>query len=263
VVIGVTNNGSSSGASVQPILDLDGAKIADKLRNFVGSNFDDFEVHEVRREGRRAAAIVVGASEQAPLVFQQQGAYRTAQGKPKVAFARGAVYCRHGAKSEPTTTEDLRTFIDRRISSVRSEWLDGLRRVIAAPEGTEIVAIQRTSDEAGIPTRIRITTDDDAPVYGRIDPDDTHPYRQTELIEEVNKRLPRSTGVNSWDIQAIRRVHDVHPETRPDFAHQGKYDLAPQYSEEFADWLMQQFQKDQTFFTKTRNDYAALLRDER
>ena len=58
-------------------------------------------------------------------------------------------------------------------------------------------------------------------------------------------------------------MFEIDPETRPDFAHQGKYDLAPQYSEEFADWLVRQYKSDQLFFERTREAYADLLRAER
>jgi hypothetical protein len=259
VIVGVANDSSPSGADVQAVLALDGAKIGDKLARYTGDNFDEFEVHEMRRRGKRAAAIIVGAVAAAPLVFQQQGSYMNPQGRPKTAFHRGAVYFRHGAKSEPATSDDLRVFIERRLDLVRNSWLGGIKRVISAPRGSEIVAIQRTRDEEGEPNRIRITTDEDAPVYGRIDPDDTHPHRQTELIAEVNKKLPRETTINSYDVQAVRRVHEIDPKTRPDFAHQGKFDLAPQYSDELVDWLVEQHRRDDQFFARARAEYANLM----
>jgi Putative DNA-binding domain/EC042_2821-lke REase len=259
VVIGAHNDGSPSGVDVRSVLDLDGAKISDKLFRFTGGNFDDFEVHEVQRDGNTLAAIVIGSAGDAPLVFVQAGNYSNPQGKQKKAFARGAVYFRHGAKSEPATSADLGAFIERRLDQVRDVWLGGIRRVVTAPRGAEIVAIERRADEQGEPIRIRITTDEDAPLYGRINPDDTHPYRQTELIEAVNKKLPGRARINQWDVQTVRRIFEIDPKSRPDFAYQGKFDPASRYSVEFVEWLIDQFAKDKRFFETARQRYAELL----
>jgi hypothetical protein len=72
LVVGVANDGSHSGADVRPVLGLDGAKICDKLVRYVGEDFDDFEVHAVRRGERNVAAIVVGPATEAPLVFTKR-----------------------------------------------------------------------------------------------------------------------------------------------------------------------------------------------
>lgn len=245
VVVGVRNDGSASGADLRPILEVDAAKIADKLVRYVAENFDEFEVHEIRRSGSRAAAIVIGSREEAPLLFQRQGTYTDAREREKTPFHRGGVYFRHGAKSEPGESVDIRGFIDRRLDGVRESWLGGIKRVVTAPRGAEIVAIERAPQPEGEPTRIRITTEEDAPVYGRIDPDITHPYRQTELIGEVNRKLPNGTEINSWDVQAVRCIYEIDPNTHPDFARQGKFDLAPQYSDEFVDWLVRQIRAGQ------------------
>jgi Putative DNA-binding domain/EC042_2821-lke REase len=262
LVVGVSNDGSPSGVDVKEVLALDGAKIADKLVRYVGVHFDDFDIHKEKRGGRTVAAIVIGPAIRAPLVFAQAGSYTTAEGKRKTAFHRGGVYFRHGAKSEPATAADIETFIDRRLEQVRRDWLDGIKRVVTADPGAEIVAVERTSAEGG-PTRIRITTDEDAPLYGRIDPDVTHPYRQTELIQEVNKKLPGNARITSHDITATRSAHDITPKTEPRFAYQGRYDPAPLYSDEFVEWLVDQFKKDERFFADSRARYLAALRQRR
>jgi hypothetical protein len=53
IIVGLRNNGTMLGADVQPVLDLDGAVICDKLRSYVGEDFDDFEISEVTRGGGR------------------------------------------------------------------------------------------------------------------------------------------------------------------------------------------------------------------
>jgi hypothetical protein len=251
IVIGLRNDGSASGSDIRPVLALDGATIGDKLVRYVNDNFDDFDIQAVRRADGRVAAIVVGAAEDAPLVFAQPGNYTDARNRQKTAFARGAIYVRHGAKSEPATRDDLRGFLDRRLATVRESWLGGIRRVVTAPQDAEIVAIQRTEDETGEGTRIRITTDETAPVYGRIDPDITHPYRQTELVEQVNRRLPESVNINGYDIQSVKRAHDINERTRPDFVYFPKFGWY-QYSEGFAEWLVEQYNRNDGFFEDAR-----------
>jgi len=254
VVVGAANDGTPSGVDVSEVLDLDSAQIGDKLFRYVGENFDDFEVLDVQRYGVSVAAIVIGETVASPLVFGKPGNYTNAAGKQKTAFAKGTVYFRHGAKSEPATGADLRGFIERRLQAIRDEWLGGIKNVITAPEGAEMAVIERTFDKEGQPTRIRVTTDEDAPIYGRIDPDETHPYRQTDLIPVVNKKLPGKKEINTHDMLSVRRTHDIDEKSRPDFVHQPKF-ASPQYSEAFADWMVGEFKKDADFFQKARDRY--------
>jgi Putative DNA-binding domain/EC042_2821-lke REase len=260
VVIGVKNDGSSAGTNLGPVLALDGAMICDKLVSFVGDNFDDFEVQRITRasDGTHAAAIVIGPAKGAPLVFVRGGTYPhpTRPNQQKTAFARGAVYVRHGAKSEPATRDDLREFVARQLEEVRGDWLGGIKRVVTAPQGTEIVAIQRTSDEQGEPA-IRLTTDENAPLYRAVDFDTTHPYRQTELVEEVSRRLRRGVTFNSHDVQSVKRAHDIGEETRPDFVHKPRFGWY-QYSDAFVDWLIERHTRDPEFFAKARQRYYDL-----
>jgi hypothetical protein len=257
IVIGVRSDGSGSGSDIRPVLALDGAAICDKLVRYVNDNFDDFDVRPVRRGPVRAAAIIVGAAEEAPLVFAQGGNYTDERGRQKTAFARGAVYVRHGAKSEPATRDDLRAYLERRLQVIRDSWLGGIGQVVTAPQDAEIVAIHRTDDEAGDSTRIRITTDETARVYGRIDPDVTHPYRQTELIQEVSRRLPRNVSINGYDVQCVKRAHDINETTRPDFVYFPKFGWY-QYSEAFVEWLVEQYNRDDAFFKNARRRYYEL-----
>jgi hypothetical protein len=258
IVVGVRNDGTVSGADVRPVLALDSAAICDKLARYTGHDFDDFDVSPVARDGSRVAAIVVGPAEEAPLTFEQPGTYpdpRRPDTHQKSAFGRGP-YMRHGAKSESATQDDLRSFIDRRLQAIREEWLGGIKRVITAPSGAEIVAIERTEDEEG-ERAIRITTDENAPLYRAVDWDVTHPYRQTELIEGVNERLPGNAAINGYDIQSIKRAHDISETSRPDFVHLPRYGYY-QYSDGFLGCLVGEYQRDSEFFTKARARYYEL-----
>lgn len=143
-----------------------------------------------------------------PVPFSRPGTYPNpgSPKKQKTAFSRGTLYIRHGAKSEPATRADIAAIIERRLASERQTLLQNVRRVVEAPTGTEIIPIRRgVTDEQGNPTAIRLTTDPGSPVYGKLNPDLTHPYRQRELIAEVNRRLPRGKAVNTHDLLSVRR----------------------------------------------------------
>jgi hypothetical protein len=140
---------------------------------------------------------------------------------------------------------------------MRELWLGRMRQVIEAPEAARVATVHST-DDAGTPTEIRLTDDPAALVYGKLDPDKTHPYRQKELLEEVNKRLPGGAHVNAHDVLSVRRVYDVREATMPEFTHEPKYG-SPQYSPLFVDWLVEQYQRDNDFFWKAKEQYAGRL----
>lgn len=193
--------------------------------------FDDIELVSTER----GPALVVGAAGEAPLTLDSQGAY-----------------FRHGARSVPASRDDLRKFVDRRVAAVRKRLIVDIKRVITAPEGSEIVAIERSEDETGERV-IRITTDTHAPLYRAIDFDVTHPYRQKELIAAVNARLPDEKVINSYDFQAIKRTYEIDP----DFTHLPRFGTN-QYSEAFVDWLVDRIQRDPEFVPRARTHYHEL-----
>lgn len=259
LVIGVRNNATLSGAELRPVLDLDPAVIVDKVARYTGEQFAGFSVHEVERDSDQVAAIVVDAAE-TPLAFNKPGTYPVAGGKQKTAFAVGTVYARHGAKSEPATSQDLREFIERRLEQIRESWLGNIREVIAAPPDSEVALYERSeSDEDGRPSRVRLTNEPGAPVFGRVSADQTHPYRQKELVREVSRRLPRKLETTPYDIQAVRAAHDLNDQTAPDFCHQPKY-TSQQYSDVMVEWIVDQHAQNPDFFSEARTVYRDMLR---
>jgi hypothetical protein len=186
--------------------------------------FDDLELFD--------EALVVGAAGDAPLTLDTEGAF-----------------FRHGARSVPATRDDLKKFMDRRLAQVRKRLIGDIKRVITAPEGSEIVAIERAEDEQGERV-IRITTDEHAPLYRAVDFDVTHPYRQKELIAEVNRRLPDERAINAYEFLAVRRTNEIDP----DFVHRPRFGTN-QYSETFVEWLVMQIDRDPEFIPRARARY--------
>jgi EC042_2821-lke REase len=193
--------------------------------------FDDVELVSTER----GPALVVGAAGEAPLTLDSQGAF-----------------FRHGGRSVPASRDDLRTFVERRLAAARKRLIVDIKRVITAPEGSEIVAIERSEDETGERV-IRITTDTHAPLYRALDFDVTHPYRQKELIQEVNGRLPEEKAINAYEFQAIRRTYDIDP----DFVHLPRFGTN-QYSQALADWLVERIEDDREFVARARARYHEL-----
>ena len=189
--------------------------------------FDDVDLH--------GDALVVGPAGEAPLTLDGSGAY-----------------FRHGARSVPATREDLRRFMERRLAAVKRRLIGDITRVITAPEGSEIVAIERAEDEQGERV-IRITTDENAPLYRAVDFDITHPYRQKEAIEEVNRRVPAAAAINSYEFQAVRRTQEIDP----DFVHRPRFGTN-QYSEAFVDWLVGRIERDPDLIARARARYREL-----
>lgn len=250
------NSGNPSGADLDPVLKLDPAKITDKLARYTNQHFSDFDIKEITRRGKKAAVIEVGAASDL-LVFSLPGTYSHPEkpGRQKTAFGRGTIYVRHGAKSEPATAADIAAFLDGRLDEIRERWLGDIRRVISAPPGSEIAVFERTaSGEGGEPIEIRLTEDPAAPSFGKLDPDQTHPYLTKELIKAVQDRLPKGRIFNSHDANCVRVVHEIEPANKPEFIHIPKFG-SPQYSDAYVDWLAD---RPQAFFDNARSRYYDL-----
>ena len=253
ILIGLDNGGVPSNADVSAFLDLDHATIVDKVKKYTGHPFGDIEIQEARKDGATVAAVEISAVK-IPMVFENVGTYEVGPGKQKTAFSRGTIYFRHGAKSEPGTTDDIRKVIERQLEVIRSEWLDGVRKVVSAPQGSAVTVFSGEVRESDSPyaSAIRFVDDPSAPGYRLIDHDTTYPYRQTELVEVVNKMLPESVEVNAYDVLAVRRTHGI--DDNPRYCHTPKFG-SPQYSNQFAEWLVERHKENNDFFAKAREKY--------
>jgi hypothetical protein len=241
ILLGLRRDGSLSADEIPP---LGRGVLRSAIERYTGSGFDDVDVMTVERRGTPVTALVVGPAHEAPIPYGANGA--------------AAFYARHGAKSAPATQDDLRRFIERRVKELRREWLSGIRQVVTAPRGSEIVAIERTEDDEG-EAAIRITTDKNAPLFRAVDWDVTHPFRQKELLQEVNARLPDGVEINAYDMQSVRRVHEIDDRSRPDFVHRPRFGYF-QYSPQFVEWLVERYRRDREFFADARRRYYELRR---
>jgi len=253
IVIGLTGGGHPSGATVTNVADLDPAIMVDRASKYTRRQFTDFELVDCEKDGNKLVAITL-APAATPFVFEKPGTYAVSDTKQKTAFSQGTIYCRHGAKSEPATNDDLAQMIESRLAMIRRDWLDGVRKVVRAPEGSAVQVLPRevVQSTSATATPIKIVDDPAAPAYRLVDPDKTHPYRQKELLTQVNRRLPKGRMINSYDILVVRRLHGIDDKVL--YCHCPKY-ASPQYSDAFVAWLVEKHQADNGFFSKARDEY--------
>lgn len=255
LVVGLNDDGSPSGASVSAVLALDPATLGDKIFRYTDSHFDEFRLVSCSKSGATLCAIVIGHSS-LPLVFTRPGTYPIDSSKQKTAFSGGTVYFRHGAKSEPCTSEDLRLFVEDRIEEVRRSWLDGITRVVEAAPGSQVFVLPPEVRHAseGPATPIRLVDDPSAPGYIALPIDRTHPFRQKDVRDEVNHRLAGRVQITSHHVFCARKAHSIDSNSHYCFTQ--KF-AAPRYSQAFVEWLIQQYEADSTFFdaVKAHHDH--------
>jgi len=252
ILIGVGDDGNCCGPTAcSKLLALDPAVITDKIAKYTGTQFDAFVVTRATRHGGKIGVITIGCADP-PMIFEKPGTYAVEEGKQqqKTAFGAGTLYVRHGAKSEPARYTDLVKLVERSVRRARKEWMSGVRKVAMAPRGSTVSIllprVVQSSDPSATP--IRITANPNAPEYQLVDPDKTYPWRQKELLEELNKVLP--IKLNSHDLLALRRFYGVDAD--PKFVYKHRFG-SPQYSPAFEKWILEQYTQDPRLFQKCRS----------
>jgi Schlafen, AlbA_2 len=144
IVFGLDSQGTPVGTVVDPICAIDPADISNKLSKYIGTTEINVSVCELEKAGVKLAAFLIESAE-TPVVFQKPGTYDIGGGKQKTAFSVGTVYFRHGAKSEPGTSDDIRKVLDSRVSSLRKTWMQGLKKVVQAPRGAQVIIAAPTN----------------------------------------------------------------------------------------------------------------------
>lgn len=259
ILIGVDDDGRAVAGHVGPLFSIDPANITNKLFSYTGTHFHNFEFRKVSKSGVDVCAILIGGAD-IPLVFTKPGTYEVADKKQKNAFSMGTVYFRHGAKSEPGTSEDLRQFIAHSLERTKKSLLEGIAKVVEAPAGTRVAIVADGKEPVGSPepTSVRVTYSEEAPEYRAPLIDKTHPYRQKELLQHVNERLAGTCHVSTHDFLCVRRVHNIHRDLKYCFNLNWS---SPRYSPACIDWLISQITSDSMFLHRARESYGRIKGD--
>jgi hypothetical protein len=249
IVFGVNDDGTPASIGLEAVLSIDPATIVDKIRRYTGQHYGGCTVASGTRQGH-AVVIMSVASVSMPMVFTAPGTYDIGGGRQKTAFSLGTVYFRHGAKSEAGTSEDLRKALEREMDRIRSSWLDGIAKVVTAPVGATISVLPAEVRLSGAQEAInvRLVNDESAPAFKAVRTDLLYPYRQKELVAQVNNLLGAPT-ISAHDVYRVRKAHAV--DEQPTFYYKPQYS-SPQYSQAFAEWMVEQYRSDPDFFAKAR-----------
>lgn len=256
ILVGLNDNGTPSGADVSALLDVDPADLGNRIHKYIGQHFAGVDLVECEKAGQEICAIRVSPT-RIPLVFTRVGEVELPGGKKKTVFALGTVYFRHGAKSEPGTSDDLRQFLDREVELTRKSWLDGIAKVVEAPTGSRFAVLPPEGSPTG-PSGIlpmQLTSDPNAPSYYAVPLDRTHPHRQKEVVKEVNARLAGRRSINMHDIICIRRVYSIQKQIQ--YCYTQNF-ASPRYSQQFVEWIVGQFENNPAFFDETRTKFEAM-----
>ncbi len=251
IVVGLDAWGEPWGWEPDQALRTWRAVVLEQVATYVGEPFDGFELVEVEKAGHPLAAILVGERTGSPLVFERPGTHVDGEGREHEGFARGTTYFRHGARSEPAQARDVTRFAAREERRIRRDITRNLRRVSAAPTGSQVLVVPPRSAPVASIERVRLVDDPDAPAVALADFDVTHPHRQKEVIATVNARIGGDL-VNSHTILCVRRVHDT--DRREEFFHKPRFG-SPQYSDAFIDWVVASHAGDHRFFDDARAEY--------
>jgi len=98
----------------------------------------------------------------------------------------------------------------------------------------------------------RLTTNPNAPPVRAFNFDDTHTYRQKDLLQRMKELLPAGTRITTYDLQSVRYEYQVTENA--DYYYKSAFGSA-QYSEVYALWMAQAFAEDPNFFQDARDTY--------
>lgn len=259
IVFGVADDGSPSNFEATELLRYDTANITTQIARYTGHQFADIEIVEINRVGRVFAALVIGPAE-VPLIFTKPGTYEVAfEGagkKQKNAFGLGTIYFRHNSKSETGNRDDLLSWRDGEIEKHRKAWLGGIRKVVAsgADEMITVISSKSSKPTDGSVISATVTNDPSAVRFFPKNAEDIWPLRQKDLIREVNQRLSGGFKMGSYDVTCIKTKFDLLG-AHPEFACKPHKLASPQYSQSLVDWIVDQHEKDNSFFQRAREEY--------
>jgi hypothetical protein len=191
IVFGLDNLGQPSGQPVDAIASVDPSDMANRVSKYTGPVDFDFEIRFLEKGGQKLVGFLIPGVG-VPLIFQKPGTYDIGGGKQKTAFGVGTIYFRQGAKSEPGNSDDIRRTIERQLEQIRKSWVNGVRKVVTAPPGSQVVTIVSPTAQGSIGAKVTVVKDPKAiPVRLTRDPSETsgtfvHEEISDGIFDEIN-----------------------------------------------------------------------------
>lgn len=252
ILFGVKDNGSSSDFDKNLILSIDPAVICDKISAYTKEDFSEFDIVEIIRGRKKFAALFI-ASAPSPIVFTKPGTDINDGGKQKPAFVRGSVYFRHGAKSEPGTTNDIKVTVNRVVEKLKKSWLEGTRKIANIKPGEEILVSSKNNVKK---TPGKIVADKDAQSFRPDDAGKIWPHRSKELIAKINEKM-REKKITLHDILCVKKQYNIDESSNPELVYKPYVDVSPRYSDQFVDWILNKLQKNPNLFVEARHYFRS------
>jgi hypothetical protein len=252
IVFGLSDFGNDANIDCSSLLTFDNASLTDQIRKYTDFDLNGLSIVEIERIGKKFPAIVIPPVS-VPIVFTHVGTYEVAEGKQKTAFSKGTIYFRHGSKSEPCNREDISKCIDRNLNATRQEWLGNIRKVVEAPFGqTVVVSGLVLGDSIGdSAVSARLTSDPSAPQVRLADPKLGWPHLGKDIRKKLQEIFP-PCKFNSHDLVSVKHAHKIDEISRPEMVLKTHSKAAPQYSDQFLSWIVDQYHGDSKLFEKAR-----------
>ena len=147
--------------------------------------------------------------------------------------------------------KDTAMFLARYCAEIRQEF-DSLQEPVKflIPIGYSLALTKKIDDGDIVLSQGQTGVEPTQIVQLPKDPSRSHPFRQKEVLENIKERIP-DLGVNQYDLQCVNRVCGI--KKRSQFFYQGTVKNSPaQYSQLFVDWLVDQYNRDKSFFEKAK-----------
>nr|WP_275587063.1 hypothetical protein [Arcanobacterium pluranimalium] len=173
------------------------------------------------------------------------------------------------ARTPSETIRSLKVDGDVRSAEVVEDFLRDLRQIIGEAEdlGADMgriamvqeinlqsgKKISRADLEVAINQRAATTI-----VQRKVDPNETHPYSATQLIERANRTRKNSRKLTSYDLTCMPWKHNLRENSQ--FAWRGKHNLSCVWSGHALSFLKNQTDED---FARAREEYKQHLRNKK
>lgn len=238
------------------ILGIDPATIADKIYAYTTENFSDVKIIELPRGDASAGAFLISPAP-TPIAFTKAGSDVVDGGKQKPAFVKGSVYFRHGAKSEPGNTNDIRRAIDHVVNRNKKTWFEGVRKISNIKDGDEVIVSKSKMEGQKVlhPVPGRIVSDKSAPTFRPDNAAAIWPHRSKELLKKINEILPEGNKMTSHDLTCIKRKYKLDEQTNPDLIYKPYKEVSPRYSDAFITWISDTFKENPKVFEEAKTYY--------
>lgn len=251
LIFGANDKGKHIGIDVSDYLNIDPADITNKVNAYTGVQFAHFSILPMVKDAGKFAVFAVGEAN-IPMVFIKNGPHKLEGRNNKPVFVKGSVYFRHGAKSEPGTSEDLRYWLDRKLNNIRDQWLTGIRKVVETSGANEMHV-----SEAKAVGYANFTNSNDAPSVKALNTEEYWKYTESEVVAFIKEKLGQDFKFSGHDIRCIKLKYEISGSNNPDFVLKPHAKASPQYSMPFVEWVISELKSNTNFLKDSREAFKS------